>query len=1198
MTKRTLFASLLAACSLTAQAQSTDRPTAFMVADAHLDTQWNWDIQATLSHHIRTTLEQNLMLMRQFPDYIFNFEGATKYHWMKEYYAQHWDELKARIAEGRWHICGSGWDANEAIVCSPESWIRNVALGQDFYRKEFGIESTDIFLPDCFGFPYYLPTAAKHCGLIGFSSQKLAWRTKPYYEGNKRYPFTVGLWQGIDGSRIMMTHGFGYAERWKDEDLSHNATVLRETQESPLGISYRYYGTGDIGGSPTIESVRAVQKGIHGDGPVRIVSATSDSVYKMFLPYEQHPELPVFNGELTMDVHGNGCYTSQAAMKLYNRQNEHLGDATERAAVTADWLGATYPQAQMTDNWRRMIWHQFHDDMTGTSIPRAYEFSWNDELLTLQQFAGTLNSRVSAIARNLDTNVSGTPLVIYNAETFPVENLVTVDLPSADRKYTVQDAQGKTVPSQIVTTTKGQAQLIFRAQVPSTGYAVYSYKPAGGNKQAAPANTTVIENSCYRLTVDANGDITSIFDKQAQRDMVASGQAFRLVVFDHCDSHTWPAWEIQKATLDRDPLPIHDGVSVRLVENGPVRKSLCITKKYGESEITQYVSLYEGALANRIDFRNEVEWRSLNALLKAEFPMAVANEEASYDIGLGYVKRGNNRDNSHEVYAHEWTDLTDRTGSYGVTVLNDSRYGWDKPTDNTLRLSLLYSPRCERGGYRYQATQDFGHHEFTYSLVGHNGQLVPSDAVRQSTLLNSPLKAFQTARSKGPLGRQFSFLQCDNQNVIVRTLKQAEASNEYVVRLHETSGLSAQKAQLTFAGQIVKAVQADGTEKELAPARFHGNVLDVEIGAFSLATYKVVLQPSAQTLPQALQAHIDLPYNRKCTTFNEFRSAADFSEGYSYAAELLPTDGFIQHDGISFRMGEYTAANGLTCHGDTIQLPANGLNRLHLLMASDNGDRQATFRVGNREQTALVPYYTGFMGQWGHDGQTEGYLKPANVAYIGTHRHSPDGDGYYEYTYLFDICLDVPQGATTLILPNDRHLVLFAATQTHDEQPTQPASALFVTSNRSDQIASSGDAAQQQPNLLAQAKITGYSGFVNRNERPEMICDGNEDTKWCDTGAKPHHIDFDLGEQKTVSHWSILSAGAEMQAYVTRSALLMGKQQEGDEWKIIDILDGNKKNITDRKFPAQQLRYLRLLITAPEQDGDGNATRIYELRVH
>lgn len=136
-----------------------------------LDTQWNWDIQTTIKQYVWNTLSQNLYLLDNYPNYVFNFEGAVKYSWMKEYYPDQYEKMKKYIANGRWHLTGSGWDANETVIVSPESWLRNILLGQSFYRTEFGKESTDIFLPDCFGFSYFIPTLASHCGLIGFSTQ-------------------------------------------------------------------------------------------------------------------------------------------------------------------------------------------------------------------------------------------------------------------------------------------------------------------------------------------------------------------------------------------------------------------------------------------------------------------------------------------------------------------------------------------------------------------------------------------------------------------------------------------------------------------------------------------------------------------------------------------------------------------------------------------------------------------------------------------------------------------------------------------------------------------------------------------------------------------------------------------------------------------------------------------------------------------
>ena len=129
-----------------------DEQTVYAVSNAHLDTQWNWDVQTTIRDYVRKTLTQNLFLLSQYPDYVFNFEGGVKYAWMKEYYPAEYEQVKNYIKDGRWHITGASWDANDVIVPSIESQIRNIMLGQNFYRDEFGVESTDIFLPDCFGF--------------------------------------------------------------------------------------------------------------------------------------------------------------------------------------------------------------------------------------------------------------------------------------------------------------------------------------------------------------------------------------------------------------------------------------------------------------------------------------------------------------------------------------------------------------------------------------------------------------------------------------------------------------------------------------------------------------------------------------------------------------------------------------------------------------------------------------------------------------------------------------------------------------------------------------------------------------------------------------------------------------------------------------------------------------------------------------
>ena len=252
---------LLCCCIATGLAAEEPHPTLYMVSNAHLDTQWNWDVKTTIDTYVRNTLYQNLWLLEHDPDYVFNFEGAVKYHWMKEYYPEAYRKIRPYVEQGRWHISGSSWDATDPNIPSTESFFRNILLGQEFYKREFGCTSSDIFLPDCFGFSYALPTIASHAGLIGFSTQKLQWRKRPFY-GDSKIPFRFGYWQGVDGSRLLAAlDGQGYSQRFNGEDLSENEALLDLARAYPGQKGFRYYGTGDTGGSPTPLSVESVVRG-------------------------------------------------------------------------------------------------------------------------------------------------------------------------------------------------------------------------------------------------------------------------------------------------------------------------------------------------------------------------------------------------------------------------------------------------------------------------------------------------------------------------------------------------------------------------------------------------------------------------------------------------------------------------------------------------------------------------------------------------------------------------------------------------------------------------------------------------------------------------------------------------------------------------------------------------------------------------
>jgi alpha-mannosidase len=697
--------------------------------------------------------------------------------------------------------------------------------------------------------------------------------------------------------------------------------------------------------------------------------------------------------------------------------------------------GAKYPSTKIADGWKRFIWHQFHDDLTGTSIPQAYTFSWNDELLSQTQFNDIIAHASASVGRTLDTRTKGIPVVVFNSLAIPREEMVHIFVPmdSKPKGVEVYSPKGKRVNAQLLSYTDGKAELVFAANVESMSYSVFDLRTtAGSSATSLKIGKDWIENSIYKIKLDKNGDISSIYDKINRKELVESGKSVRLTLLTDNMSVNWPAWEITKKSVDSTPLPISDDVNVSIAEKGPARASLRVERRFGDSWFVQLISLTDGGSDERIDIKTDIDWKQSNALLKAEFPLTVSNPQASYDLGLGYVKRGNNTITAYEVYAHQWADITSEDNSYGVSVINNCKYGWDKPSDNVIRLTLLHTPGTT-DRFTYQNKQDFGHHSVTYSIVGHKSDPVNSSIARLSDGQNNPLFAFISDKHSGYNGKSFSMVKVDSENIDVKAFKKAEESDDYVVRIYERSGKGVNKATVEFASDIVSASELNGIEEVIGGAEFEGNKLYVTTSSFKPKTFSVKLSGWKNSIAPLTSEMIELNYNTQAYTSDAFRDIADVDgKGSSYSYDLLPE--LLSAEGVDFKFGTIGRSNILRCDGKPILLSESEKPRtLYLLAASATSDKSVNFNVNGKEVNCLIPYFSGFTGQWGWQGN--GYLKRASVAYVGTHRHNKvNGNEPYVFTYMFKIAIPIPEGCNKIELPDDKDIMIFAASVSDEKQ--------------------------------------------------------------------------------------------------------------------------------------------------------------------
>ncbi|MCA9254561.1 MAG: hypothetical protein KDA33_02940, partial [Phycisphaerales bacterium] len=470
---------------------------------------------------------------------------------------------------------------------------------------------------------------------------------------------------------------------------------------------------------------------------------------------------------------------------------------------------------------------------------------------------------------------------------------------------------------------------------------------------------------------------------------------------------------------------------------------------------------------NRIEFDNTIDWRSAVCNLKAVFPLAVSNANATYNWEVGTIQRGNDTPSKYEVPAHDWFDLTDTDGTYGVTVLSDCKYGSNKPDDQTLRLTLLRTPGAS--GYQDQATQDWGRHEILYGLSGHNADWRNGQTVWQAMRLSQPPIAFQTTSHSGTLGRSLSLLSVDNPRVRVMAVKKAEDSAELIVRLVELDGQAQTGVHVSLPNGIASAREVDGQERPLGAATVNNGELVTDIGAYALRTFAITPSPVATQVPAVTQESVPLLFNRAVTS-NDGQSSVDgFDDGgNAIPAEMLPSE--IDYRGVSFDLGPTTGGqlNAVACEGQQVLLPTGPYGRLYLLAAAANGDQVTTFLVDGEEVRLTIQDWGGYVGQWDNriweGGITEvafnwpwaylglepAYIRRDPIAWFSSHRHtSSGGNSSYDYAYLFVYAIDLPPGATTLTLPDNDKVHVMAMTAANDPgADTTPAHPLYDVFNR------------------------------------------------------------------------------------------------------------------------------------------------------
>lgn len=753
------------------------------VGHTHIDTAWLWRLKHTKEKASRS-FSTVLRLMERYPEYYFLHTQPQQYEYIKEEFPEIFEQIREKIQSGQWEIDGAMWVEADCNIPSGESLTRQFLLGRKFMVEEFGKEPEYLWLPDVFGYSWALPQIMKKSGIQTFMTTKISWNQY------NRMPNDTFWWRGIDGSEVL-THFITTPVPGQASDnfyATYNGELLPDTVQGTWN-QYREknlnkevliaYGHGDGGGGVTRDMLERRRRMNCIPGLPHVQTSTAGEYFRRLRKVVENTTEPMatWDGEMYLELH-RGTYTSQAYSKKMNRRMEELYRRAEWLSVARGIYKGDLDfaeQKKLTEGWKIILTHQFHDIIPGSSIHEVYE----DSVVNYE--------KASSIAEEIINN-------FYTEFSTSDKNIISIINEAAEDRngmVWIPDIKAQSFVTEDGTTVVGQMEdqgtWIYVEDVPAMGFKKLTVNRKEETTETncadvsyAGENEMFVSTPYYDIKLNQYGQIASLYDKKEKCQVLAEDALGNVLQVFEDKPISFDAWDIDMFYFQKME-EVNSLTNRVLVENGPLRTVIRQEWRFRKSILTQDMILY--TKNPRIDFKTYVNWQETQKLLKVAFPVDIRTTYATYDVQYGNVRRTNNSNTSwdrarFESVAHRWVDLSEH--GYGVSLLNNCKYGHDVH-NNVIRLTLL------KAAIYPDYAADKGEHEFTYSLLPHKGDFVEGNTVREAFDLNQPLVAVKGGLTI-PVGWERGMLHLSGANVELDAIKKSEDGQYIVVRFHEYAG--------------------------------------------------------------------------------------------------------------------------------------------------------------------------------------------------------------------------------------------------------------------------------------------------------------------------------------------------------------------------------------------------------------------------
>lgn len=793
-----------------------------LVAHSHIDMNWLWTWEETVDV-IRRDFTVADELMERYPDFHFSQSQASTYKAMEDHHPGVLERVKRRVTQGNWEVTATTWVEGDLNMECGESLVRHLLLTRPYIERTLGVRPRICWEPDTFGHVATLPQLLRQVGIDYYYFCR-AGRGQPLF-----------WWEGLDGSRVLAFN----------DPLGYGGVVDAEAVVAPvLDLSRRYglkrglflYGVGDHGGGGT---ARDIERARILDKTPFLPRAQMSSLLSFYDAVRPTPNLPVISGELNTTF--EGCYTTHSDIKLYNRRCENgLLTAESLTTLSRVLIGQPYPAVELTESWRTLLFHHFHDILCGCAIGSTYREAAARLEPVLQTVAALTASAAKELAERVDTGTGeGTRCVVWNPLAWARSDVVRLPKDAfGEPPPSLVDDAGNILPVQVA----GEELLFIAIDVPALGCRVYRPADKPAPTDLAVEDDTRLRNAILSFHVHpCSGAIDEMFDLVEKRTIDTmstwhgverkqnAGMINRLQILWE-EPHPMSAWNIGDITRTQN---LVRGAEVHVTERGPVRATVEVTHRVSNSTIIQRYRLYTGM--RRVDIETDLDWHERGGndvdapMLRAIFKLQLIRPVATFEIPFAGLERTASGD---EVPALRWADLSDQ--DYGVSLLNNGKYG-HSAHGTTLGLTLV------RSAYEPDNLPDQGLQSFAYALYPHAGDWRAANTERRAAEFNQPLVATLTTAHPGLIEPGQAMLRCEPANVMITAVKGAEADERaIIVRLVEMHGRET-RATLHWAWPVQRVEEVNVAEEHRSELAFEKGSCELMLGKHKIVTLRLTL---------------------------------------------------------------------------------------------------------------------------------------------------------------------------------------------------------------------------------------------------------------------------------------------------------------------------------------------------------------------